>query len=196
MFIATIVLSVLLAAAVLGSGGAKLAAAKQYLSQGNSGLGRVVHPHRQNGVQVPHELGQPHPVFCEAERVGAAFRVCDAEPEQARCKDAVGRVVLEPAPLRSVGKLPRLEAHGVDNMVTLGESVLEFGAVYRKTVEPFRIHAVDVLPRPARRPALEADVVEQRPITQADSITERTAVEVDHLPTGWFKRWGRAIMVE
>jgi hypothetical protein len=80
-----------------------------------------------------------------------------------------------------VGKLSRLEAHGVDNVVTLRKSVLERGAVYRETVEPFGIHAVDILPRPARRAALEADVVEQQPTVHGYGVPERTAVEIDHL---------------
>src|SRR5271168_3493156 len=63
-------------------------------------LARVVHPQGQNSVEVVHELGQPHPVFCEAERVGAAFREGNAEPEQARRNNPVGRVVVESLPLR------------------------------------------------------------------------------------------------
>jgi hypothetical protein len=87
-----------------------------------------------------------------------------------------------------MGKSPTLEAHGVHNVVTLGKSVLEFRAVYRNTVEPFRVDAVDVVPRPARRLAFEADVVEQRPILQGDSVSKRTAVELTTLSTGWRKR--------
>src|SRR5271168_2623933 len=78
-------------------------------------LARVVHPQGQNSVEVVHELVQPHPVFGEPERVGVAFRVCDAEPEQARRNNPVGRVVVGVPPLRSAWKLPALEAHGVDN---------------------------------------------------------------------------------
>jgi hypothetical protein len=87
-------------------------------------------------------------------------------------------------PIGECGQVAARETHGIDNMVTLADSFVEFGAGRADLLKPVRIAAVDVFPFPPCRLALEANVGKRRPILLGGSISERAAIEVDDLAFG------------